>query len=305
MDITQIYKAMADETRLRIVHALSEASLNVQELQKIIGGAQSNISHHLRILEQSGVIKRRSEGTWNFYSLSNETSLPSLITQNFVSLIANNLNGQTRTFLNDKQSLTKLIEKRREEARAFFDSVAPKWKELRDEMIDSRSYLNTLKSAIPTDGTLLELGCGSGILLKELLPRKGTTIGVDYSQAMLDEAKGNLVNLSIDLRLGYLEHLPVPDSSIDIALCHMVLHHLTAPIEALKDAHRVLNPHGSLIVVDLTSHQNEKMRELYADRWLGFDPAEFEKWAKEAGFKKIKISHLGENKEAFLFKAEK
>ncbi|MDZ4784943.1 MAG: metalloregulator ArsR/SmtB family transcription factor [bacterium] len=306
MDVTQVYKAMSDETRLRILHALNLCSLNVQELQKVIGVGQSNISHHLKILENAGILKHKSEGTANFYHLpQNEDSLASNVTSGFISIVGSNLNGLTKILLRDKESVNNLIEKRREAARAYFDSVAPKWKEIREEIVNSRSYLKNIQAEISDDGTLLEMGCGSGILLAELLPRKGETIGVDYSPAMLEEAKQNLALNKVDLRLGYLEHLPVPDSSIDIALCHMVLHHLDDPKNALADSLRVLKPSGKLLVVDLTSHANENMRERYADRWLGFDPKDFKIWLESLHFKNIEISILGENNKVFLIKGMK
>jgi DNA-binding transcriptional ArsR family regulator len=66
----QMFKALADETRLKIVHALCvEHELCVCDVANIIGATIANASHHLRALKQMGLAKHRKEGKLVFYSL--------------------------------------------------------------------------------------------------------------------------------------------------------------------------------------------------------------------------------------------
>jgi len=87
-----------------------------------------------------------------------------------------------------------------------------------------------------------------------------------------------------DFRLGDLGHLPVADGEIDLVMACMVLHHLSRPADALREAYRALKPGGRLVVIDLYRHEDESLREKVADLWLGFLPSEVEGWLREHRF---------------------
>jgi len=64
-----LFKALADETRLRIVVLLSEKELCVCQIEAALVLSQVKVSRHLTILKYSGLVKCRKEGTWVYYSL--------------------------------------------------------------------------------------------------------------------------------------------------------------------------------------------------------------------------------------------
>jgi len=66
---TQIYKALSEVIRLRIVMLLTHGELCVCDLMEIFGETQSKISRHLAYLKHSGFVKSRRAGTWMHYSL--------------------------------------------------------------------------------------------------------------------------------------------------------------------------------------------------------------------------------------------
>lgn len=311
MDALEVYRALADESRLRLVNILNAGSYNVQELTSIMELSQPTISHHLKVLQNVDIVHSEREGTWSYYTLSAEDQKSSsfLITKNFLELSSNHNNGPLSRKLNDDLvSARSLLDQRREETRRFFDSVAKDWHKLRSEQQAHHSFMPELISAINSTKSLLELGCGSGALLEHILPRSASTIGIDYSEAMLAEAKINLGKkaATVDFRLGYLEHLPVADNSVEQVVAYMVLHHISSPVDVLRDSFRILKPSGKIAIVDLKTHHNEEMRERYGDLWLGFDPRQFRAWGKKAGFCDMRIKLLGERKkEAFLFTAIK
>lgn len=70
--MAQMFKAMADDTRLKIVYALSLEELCVCDVAEIIGGSVATASHHLRFLRNMGLAKYRREGKFVFYSLKDE-----------------------------------------------------------------------------------------------------------------------------------------------------------------------------------------------------------------------------------------
>lgn len=61
------FKALADETRLRLLNLLREQELNVNEIVAILEMGQSRISRHLKILSESGLLQSRRDGLWVFY----------------------------------------------------------------------------------------------------------------------------------------------------------------------------------------------------------------------------------------------
>jgi len=68
---SKVFKALADSIRLRILGLLSSREMCVCEVMVALDLTQPTASHHLRILENVGVIKDRKEGKWVFYSIAN------------------------------------------------------------------------------------------------------------------------------------------------------------------------------------------------------------------------------------------
>lgn len=301
-----ILKALSDETRLRIAILLQRGFLNVQELTTILGPAQSTISHHLKLLQSAGVVRNMKQGTWNYYTLADERESP--LAHRLVALTAEYLptmNGSYTLFLEDAQNSEKVIASRRRETGQYFDAVAKKWGEIRHHTHGVDSYLREIVRDIPQGCTFADLGCGAGALLAEILPRRGTTIGVDYSPAMLEEARRFLgaKSAAVELRLGAIEHLPLADRSIDYAVAHMVFHYLHDPKAALQDIARVLREGATLLIVDLVQHEDETLRDGYAHVWLGFEPQDFKSWLSTAGFLVQEIKLLGAKEEVFCITA--
>ncbi len=71
-DLAELFKVFGDSTRIRILYVLFEKEICVQELADRLGMTQSAVSHQLKILKQSKLIKSRREGKSAFYSLSDD-----------------------------------------------------------------------------------------------------------------------------------------------------------------------------------------------------------------------------------------
>jgi ArsR family transcriptional regulator, arsenate/arsenite/antimonite-responsive transcriptional repressor len=67
----ELFKALADPNRVRIVHLLATAGgpVCVCDLTEPLGIGQPTVSHHLRKLLAAGLVRRESRGTWAYYSL--------------------------------------------------------------------------------------------------------------------------------------------------------------------------------------------------------------------------------------------
>ena len=71
-DMAELFKVFADSTRMKIIYALMEEELCVCDIANIVKTTHSAISHQLRILKQSKLVKYRKEGKEVYYSLDDE-----------------------------------------------------------------------------------------------------------------------------------------------------------------------------------------------------------------------------------------
>jgi DNA-binding transcriptional ArsR family regulator len=69
--IANIFKALSDETRLRVMKLLQERELCVCELMQVLSMSQPRISRHLSVLKNAGLVDDRRDGKWVYYSLCN------------------------------------------------------------------------------------------------------------------------------------------------------------------------------------------------------------------------------------------
>lgn len=71
-DIGQFFKVFGDGTRLKIMNALLHEEMCVCDIAKLLNMSQSSISHQLRVLRQSKIVKNRRDGKVMYYSLDDE-----------------------------------------------------------------------------------------------------------------------------------------------------------------------------------------------------------------------------------------
>ncbi|MDR3222506.1 MAG: metalloregulator ArsR/SmtB family transcription factor [Methanobrevibacter sp.] len=69
IDSSDLFKILGDFNRIRIIEALSKEELYVNELVDLLGVGQSTVSHHLRYLRSSGLVKYRKQNKKIFYSI--------------------------------------------------------------------------------------------------------------------------------------------------------------------------------------------------------------------------------------------
>jgi ArsR family transcriptional regulator len=70
--LAQIFDALSDPTRLRLISALNQCELCVYDLSAVLGMSQSAVSHQLRLLRALGLVRNRKAGRMVFYTLDDE-----------------------------------------------------------------------------------------------------------------------------------------------------------------------------------------------------------------------------------------
>lgn len=310
-DMLQVFKALADETRLRLLAILAQGDFNVNELIAILRMGQSRISRHLKILADCGLVASRREGHWTFYSLTPPNGKVELAEATRLALKAA---AQLRSREADLQQIESIVQHRRQASQKYFDRIGPEWERLQQEVLDSGYYREHVLRHLPQGlRSAADLGAGAGLLLPALLQRCEQVVAIDSSRTMLRVAADYLAQElpealpRCDFRLGEIEHLPLPDAAVEAAVACMVLHHVAQPASALAEIFRILKPGGTLVIADLLQHDIVEMREKYADLWLGFKRADLNKWLSAAGFAPPQSEILAKNEtmKILIFQATK
>lgn len=71
-DLSELFKVFGDSTRIKILYALFEEELCVYDIARLLNLSQSSVSHQLRILKNSKLVKFRRDGKSMFYSLDDD-----------------------------------------------------------------------------------------------------------------------------------------------------------------------------------------------------------------------------------------
>lgn len=276
-------KALADETRARILGILLHYELSVGEIVGVLDMSQPRVSRHLKILAQAGLLIHRKDGLLSLYKAAQDANAGK-----FVQCLAPFLEKEPGHDL-DLDRAKAVVAERDKAARRFFDTVAGHWDQVQTEVLGDTDLPGLVAALLPENKVVADLGCGPGRMIKLAAPLSELVIGVDNSPKMLQQAEANLDGTeNVSLRLGRLDHLPLRDNEADAAILSLVLHHLEHPEKAVKEAARVVTSGGKMIIAEFDRHQNEKMRTRFKDRWLGIAPEEISVWVSETGFAKVK-----------------
>lgn len=273
MEMLQIFKALGDDTRLRLLHILFKNELSVNELVQILNMGQSRVSRHLKILTEAGLLTFRRDGLWVFYSAANKGRGAEFLKAVMPLFPPNAIMSA------DLEKAAQKLEERAQKTRQFFNTIAESWDDLNHDILGAFDLPGAVTQALPNPcKTAVDLGCGTGEVLKSLLTGAEKVIGVDGSARMLDLSRQRLdgyeKNGSLSLRIGELHHLPLADAEVDFACINLVLHHLPQPLEIIRELKRILAPGAKLFIADFMRHSDETMRSRYGDQWLGLDSEE-------------------------------
>jgi ubiquinone/menaquinone biosynthesis C-methylase UbiE/DNA-binding transcriptional ArsR family regulator len=254
--LIQRLKTLADLTRMRLIALCRQGECSVSELTEVIGQSQPRISQHLRALCDGGLLLRHRDGKRVFYRVP-QRGVDAALREQLFALIP----VDDRDFLDDWQRLL----------------------ELRGEHLGSSSHANSIDDAdreiyraiidltvTAPIGSLLDIGCGRGQILKLLASRATRAVGVDIDEKARELARAELMIAGVpgcSLRKGDMYRLPFDDHEFDTIILDDVLVNAEHPVRALSEARRLLKPGGRvLLLLSVDSHTTDELKQSLA-RW--------------------------------------
>jgi ubiquinone/menaquinone biosynthesis C-methylase UbiE len=289
-----MFRALADPTRLRIVALLRTMELSVGELAQVLAQSQPRVSRHVKILCDAGIAERRKEGSWVFLVPGPaERTAPLFDAMDRWA----DADGMGHWAIADAARLTAVRADRTAAAERYFAHHAEEWDAIRALHVSDGAVEQAMARALSDEpvGRLADIGTGTGRMLELFAPAAATAIGIDRSPEMLRVARGKLAAAGLDtceLRLGDIMKLPLADASADTVILHQVLHYIPAPEAAIAEVARVLAPRGRLLVVDFAPHQIEELRSQDAHARLGFSDEQLGGWCASAGLDASLVAEL-------------
>ena len=300
----EVFKALSDITRQRLLSVLMQGQFNVAELSEILSLKQSRTSRHLNIMLRAHLIKVTREGSWKYYSVANFTET----TDNFNKFTNEILNSVQQYFSkievnnDDLKNIQEIYKKRRSYTQNYFNNINDWNTERKAAAGDISLYHDIIKKE--SGSIAVDLGTGNGYIVSVLSENFNKVIGIDNSHRMLGMANIFLSERGIKnsaLLLAELEEIPLDDDYADLVTLIMTIHHIPKPEKAISEIMRIKKPSGKFIIIDFKKHSDETMRERYADIWLGFDTEQIKKYLTLCGAKEIEFKFIKNNdKEIFL-----
>ncbi len=281
---SRLLRALADETRMRILQLLAQEELSGTDLMEILNMGQSRISTHLALLKEVGLVQDRKAGRRSFYSIAPGPAA------GFWEGVQS-ANDTAPEFAADAAGLQVLRERRKAARRAYFDRVAASFG---DELLPGRTWegLSRALLQLAPRARYADLGIGDGLLTLMLAEVATHVTAVDISSEMLAQlatrAKARGFS-NIELVEGDIEDLPLPDASHDVVVASQALHHAQSPPRCLGEARRILVRGGRLLVIDLLAHTEEWVRDRLEHVHLGFTEQALESFLLKAGFEKVRV----------------
>jgi ArsR family transcriptional regulator len=283
----ELYRALSEPVRLRILALVAEDELTVGELAELLDESQPNTSRYVSALKQAGLVDVRRQGT---RALVSAHPTDDAVVKDAIR------SGRALCEVDGSfDRLARVLKARDELAKDFFEKT--KGREIAGPPAELAAYLAALGPLLPRRALALDAGTGDGGLLDVLAHVFERVIAVDRSEAQIAQARARIAAhglRNVTLLKGDLDAADLSTAvgkGADVVFAVRLLHHAAKPAEVVKALAKLCAPGGSVVIIDYAHHDDESMRE-QADLWLGFSPEEMSAFAKSADLKNVHVTKI-------------
>ena len=131
------------------------------------------------------------------------------------------------------------------------------WAEKTDDQVADRFRTALAKAG---QGNVLDVACGPGVVTAAIAPGANSVVAFDATEQMLEKAKARCAKAglrNVEFRRGDAESLPFEEAQFDGVVTRLAVHHFANPQRAFDEMFRVLRPHGTVVIVDVVSSEDE------------------------------------------------
>ena len=235
-------RAAAEPTRLRLLALLARAELTVGEICEVVGQSQPRVSRHLKLLCDAGLLDRFREQHWVYYRAPAPGEARDTVWQ-LLALV----DDEDEVLRRDRSRMEQVIAERGRNAAG----QRPETETLQASAVIDAAVLAELEGE--PIGALLDVGTGSGHMLKLLGAQASRAVGVDISSDALRVARTKVHGAGLshcELQRGDMYDLPFAAPLFDTAVVERVLAEAERPSAALAEISRTLKHGGRLIIIE-------------------------------------------------------
>lgn len=284
LDAAPALAALADPLRLRAVRLLAKEELQVREIQRILGAAQSRVSNHLAVLRHAGLVEtRRANGSERYAA----TAAGSKLWESVSGTVTD------AAFPADDDRLRDVLEERTAAPEGGFDAVAGEWDRIQGPFYASGAREAALLRLVPRGLAVADVGCGTGLLTLGLAAVAERVHAVDSSERMVRLAREKVRRASlanVTVKRAEAERLPFESASLDAVFAFHLLRHLVKPAGALAEFGRVVKEGGRVVLVELEPHGLRALRTVTGAHHLGLPRETLRAGLGRAGFAAARFS---------------
>jgi ArsR family transcriptional regulator len=248
----ELYRLLSEPIRLQVMALAAAEELAIGELADLLGESQPNISRHAAPLKAGGLLTVRKQGTRTFVRLHDGAAADPVVADALAAGRALCEEGGSLARIKD------VLRARDAVGREFFAQPLE-----RDGQLDP--------------------------------PVFDRVVGIDRSPAQLAYARASIDTAGYDnvtLLQGSLDDRAVRDAvkgGADVVFAVRLLHHAPQPQVLMGQLAAMCKVGGAVVVLDYLRHDDETMRR-QADLWLGFEPADLERFAGGARLTDVRVS---------------
>lgn len=289
-DPAELFKILADTTRLRMLQLLVTEELTVTELAQLLNMPQSRVSSQLKSIRTVFQLCERQVGRKSFLSLPDDQAAEPALAA-YSQDVRESRQGRL-----DQEALARLVKQRESSEVQQGDHGG-----LGNLKLPGRTwegFAHSLLTLIPPQ-RVLDIGVGAGEMTMLLARFASIVHAVDPDKSQLGRLQAKAKSAGVENLVcheGVIEDLPMANASVDLVVVSQLLHLIDDPQLALYECARVLATNGRIIVLDLLSHSEDWVREKYGHIALGFSIEQLSQFLTTSGLTDVDVFRVAKDK---------